>query len=140
MRNSAVKQRAQTSREDAHFRVMRLLEQDPNISQREMARELGVSLGATNYILRALVEHGFVKLGRFTASPTKGRYAYVLTPRGAAEKAAITGRFLARKIAEYEQLKREIEALRAEAGDGAAMSSGAQGGSSGDSGARGGGG
>jgi EPS-associated MarR family transcriptional regulator len=77
-----------------------------------MSEELGVSLGAVNYCLKALVEKGQVKIRNFRAANNKLRYAYVLTPRGLAEKTRLTGRFLKRKIAEYEALKAEIEAIQ----------------------------
>jgi EPS-associated MarR family transcriptional regulator len=102
------------AREDAQFKVMRLIERDPHMSQRDLAGELGISLGATHYVLRELVEKGFIKLDRFRQAADKRRYAYVLTPGGVAAKSAITRRFLARKRAEYEALKREIEELGAE--------------------------
>lgn len=100
--------------EDTRFRVLRLLEENPEMSQRDLADAVGISTGSVHYILSALVERGLVKLGNFGASKDKRRYAYVLTPKGLAEKAAITGRFLARKLEEYEALKREIDELRAE--------------------------
>ena len=104
--------------EDTRFRVLRLLEENPEMSQRELADAVGISTGSVNYLLSALVERGLVKLGNFTASDDKRRYAYVLTPKGLAEKAAITGRFLARKLEEYEALKREIADLEGELGRG----------------------
>ncbi len=104
----------QEIQEDVRFRIMRLLEEDPEISQRAVAEAVGISVGSAHYVLGALVETGLVKLGNFSASKDKRRYAYVLTPKGVAEKAAITKRFLARKIAEYEALKEEIEVLRGE--------------------------
>lgn len=79
-----------------------------------MANELGVSLGSVNFQLKALVDKGLVKLGKFSANPDKRRYAYILTPRGLTAKAALTRRFLARKRAEYEALRAEIEALQDE--------------------------
>lgn len=97
--------------EDIRFRVMRLLQDNPDLSQRQLSRELGISLGAVNYCLRALVDKGEVKIRNFRAANNKMRYAYILTPRGLANKAEITRRFLARKMAEYEALKAEIEAL-----------------------------
>lgn len=93
---------------------MRLLERDPSLSQRQLADELGLSLGATHYVLRGLIDKGFVKLGRFREAVDKRRYAYVLTPGGLAAKGAITRRFLERRRAEYEALRREIEELGAE--------------------------
>ena len=103
--------------EDTHFRVLRLLQENPEMSQRELAAAVGVSVGGMHYVLNALVDKGLVKLGNFTAAEDKRRYAYILTPRGIAEKAAITKRFLERKIEEYDALKAEIEALRDELGD-----------------------
>ena len=101
-------------KEDTRFRVLRLLEENPEISQRELADAVGISTGSAHYLLSALVERGLVKLGNFSASKDKRRYAYILTPKGMAEKAAITGRFLARKLEEYEALKREIAELERE--------------------------
>lgn len=100
---------------DARFRILRLLEADPNLSQRELADALGVSVGKANYSLQALVDKGFVKLQNFRSSRNKLRYAYVLTPAGLAEKAALTAGFLRRKTAEYEALRTEIEAVTTEA-------------------------
>ncbi|OOY25875.1 MarR family EPS-associated transcriptional regulator [Thioclava sediminum] len=97
--------------EDIRFRILRLLEENPEMSQRELADAVGVSTGSANYVLKALVEKGFVKLGNFKAAEDKRRYAYLLTPKGVAEKAAMTRGFLQRKIAEYEALRAEIEAL-----------------------------
>lgn len=94
--------------EDTRFRVLRLLEENPEMSQRELAEAVGISTGSAHYVLNALVERGLIKIGNFTASADKRRYAYILTPRGLAEKAAITGRFLARKLEEYDALRREI--------------------------------
>lgn len=94
--------------------MLRLLEGNPHLSQREIAAELGVSLGGTNYCLRALIQKGQVKVRNFRAADNKLRYAYVLTPRGLEEKARLAGRFLRRKRAEYHALKAEIESLQAE--------------------------
>ena len=100
--------------EDTHFRVLRLLQENPEMSQRELAEAVGVSVGGIHYVLNALIEKGLVKLGNFTAAEDKRRYAYVLTPRGIARKAALTRAFLARKIEEYEALREEIEELKKE--------------------------
>lgn len=100
--------------EDLHFRVLKLLQDKPDISQRDLAAQLGISHGKMNYCLNALMEKGLVKLHNFSNSQHCWRYAYVLTPTGLAEKAALTGRFLKRKIAEYEALRVEIEALKSE--------------------------
>ena len=100
--------------EDTHFRVLRLLQENPEISQRELAVAVGVSVGGMHYVLNALIDKGLVKLGNFTAAEDKRRYAYILTAKGISEKAAITRRFLARKKGEYEALRAEIEDLQSE--------------------------
>ena len=100
--------------EDTHFRVLRLLQENPEMSQRELAEAVGVSVGGIHYVLTALIDKGLVKLGNFTAAEDKRRYAYVLTPKGIARKAALTRAFLVRKMEEYEALKEEIEALQVE--------------------------
>ena len=97
--------------EDTHFRVLRLLNENPEMSQRELAAAVGVSVGGMHYVLNALIEKGLVKVGNFTAAEDKRRYAYILTAKGILQKAAITRRFLARKLEEYEALKAEIDAL-----------------------------
>lgn len=102
--------------EDTYFRVMRILQENPDLTQRELAERLGISVGGLNYCLKALMEKGLVKMKNFTYSKNKFGYVYVLTPNGIAEKAAITRRFLQRKIAEYEALRLEIEALTCEVG------------------------
>lgn len=104
--------RLQQLQEDTHFRVLSLLEQNPDMSQRELAKALGVSLGGVNYSLRAFVERGMVKAQNFKNSDRKLAYAYVLTPHGLAEKTRLTARFLKRKMEEYEALKAEIESLQ----------------------------
>ncbi|MEP5937634.1 MAG: MarR family EPS-associated transcriptional regulator [Erythrobacter sp.] len=110
--------RQNTLKEDTRFRVLRLLEANPNLSQRELAGAVGISTGSAHYLLSALIERGLVELGNFRAADDKRRYAYILTPKGLAEKTSITGRFLARKLEEYEALKCEIEELEAEFGSG----------------------
>ena len=102
--------------EDTYFRLLRLLEDHPDLSQREIAQKLGLSLGGLNYCLKALMEKGFIKLENFQNSRHKFRYVYVLTPAGIAQRISMTGRFLKRKLAEYEALKAEIEALKKEQG------------------------
>lgn len=97
-----------------HLRVMRRLEEQPDINQRRLAQELGVSLGSVNYCLKALIDKGLVKIHNFSHSRHKLGYMYKLTPKGIAEKSAMATRFLSRKMAEYEALKQEIEELRAE--------------------------
>lgn len=100
--------------EEAHYRLLRLIESQPHLSQREIAQEMGVSLGKVNYCVKALIEKGFVKARNFRNSRNKLAYAYFLTPRGVEEKAAVTLRFLQRKVEEYESLSREIAELRRE--------------------------
>lgn len=102
------------AQEEVRFRILRLLQDNPEYSQRDLARRLGVSTGAMHYLLNALIDKGFVKLGNFTAAPDKRRYAYILTPRGLSEKAALTAGFLRRKRAEYAALRAEIELLTEE--------------------------
>lgn len=100
--------------EDTYFRVMRLLQKDPDLTQRELADMLGVSVGGLNYCLKALIEKGWVKMQNFSHSKNKFGYVYTLTPSGIAEKAALASQFLKRKMEEYTSLKAEIEALRLE--------------------------
>lgn len=100
--------------EDLQFRVLKVLQQQPDISQRELADRLGVSNGKLHYCLRALMEKGMVKLSNFANSNHHLGYAYLLTPVGIAHKASITGRFIKRKMAEYEALKQELALLQAE--------------------------
>lgn len=99
-------------REDVKFRILRLLQDNPEMTQRELAKEVGVSTGGIHYVLNALVEKGMLKLSNFAAAEDKRRYSYVLTPKGIAEKAELTRQFLIRKLAEYEALKAEIEEVR----------------------------
>lgn len=99
---------------DLKFRVLRTLEAEPELSQRQLADRLGISVGRLNYCLHALVEKGLVKFSNFRMAKDKRRYLYLLTPTGIAEKAALTGHFLTRKMKEHADLTAEIEALRAE--------------------------
>ena len=102
--------------EDIRFRLLRLLEAEPNLSQRQIAAELGLSLGRANYLLRALIEKGQVKAGNFRVSRNKLAYAYLLTPSGLEEKARLASGFLKRKLAEHAALQAEIQALQQEMG------------------------
>lgn len=95
-------------------RLFRLIEEKPNLSQRELASELGISLGKTNYCIKSLMERGWLKARNFKNSNNKIAYAYLLTPSGFTEKAKIAKRFLRQKVYEYETLKVEIEKLREE--------------------------
>ena len=100
--------------EDTHFRIMRILQENPDLTQRELADKLGISVGGLNYCLNALIDKGLVKMQNFSNSKNKFKYVYLLTPIGIAEKVALTTRFLSRKMEEFEALKLEIEALRSE--------------------------
>jgi EPS-associated MarR family transcriptional regulator len=100
--------------EDLHFRVLRLLQEHPDLSQRELAAKVGVSNGKLHYCMKALIDKGLVKLGNFANSQHHLGYAYLLTPKGFAQKARMTGTFLRRKMAEYEALQAEISALQKE--------------------------
>ncbi|MDD7971974.1 MarR family EPS-associated transcriptional regulator [Roseinatronobacter alkalisoli] len=104
-------------REDVQFRILRLLQENPELTQRDLARAVGVSTGGIHYVLNALVEKGLLKLGNFTSAADKRRYAYKLTPQGIVEKATMTRKFLVRKMAEYEALKAEIEDVRGDLSD-----------------------
>jgi EPS-associated MarR family transcriptional regulator len=103
--------------EETHFRIMRILQDNPDLTQRELADKLGLSVGGVNYCLSALMDKGYVKMGNLQKSKNKFKYVYLLTPNGIAEKVALTSRFLKRKMEEYDALKVEIEALKAEAGE-----------------------
>ena len=100
--------------EETRLKVMRLLAENPEFTQRELAEALGISLGATNYFLRALIDRGLVKAENFRKSHHKRAYIYLLTPAGLAEKLRVTRIFLALKQAEYRAIEQEIEALRRE--------------------------
>ena len=96
-------------REDVQFRILRLLQDNPEISQRKLAKAVGLSTGGIHYVLNALLDKGLLKIDNVTAAKDKRRYAYVLTRRGKAAKADLTTRFLMRKMADYERLKAEID-------------------------------
>lgn len=106
--NRAVRQ------QETDFRIMQAIADNPQISQRGLAKELGLSLGRTHYCLSALIKIGWVKVGNFASSKKKKQYAYILTPSGLAQKSAITHDFLRQKIEEYEALRLEIERLNIE--------------------------
>lgn len=103
--------------EEMRYRLMRLLEANPEMSQRDVARNLGVSLGKVNYCLRALVKRGWLKAANFKNSRNRAAYMYLLTPRGIEEKARVTVRFLQMRLREYDALRAEIEQMRKEAKD-----------------------
>lgn len=102
-----------TPKEQVHFQILRAIEQNPDISQRDLARQLGISNGKVHYLIAALVEKGLLKMGHFGRTEGKlSKVAYLLTPEGAKNRALLTRDYLARKEAEYEALKAEISALR----------------------------
>ena len=103
-----------SSNEETLYRLMKAIEANPEASQRDLARLMGVSLGKVNYCLKGLIEKGLVKARNFRKSNNKRAYAYCLTPRGIREKAAITARYLAMRMEEYERIRREIEQLSTE--------------------------
>jgi len=104
-----------TSQDEIQLKVLRMLHEQPELSQRNIAKELGVSLGGINYCFKALVEKGWIKLENFSASKHKLGYIYVLTPFGLKNKSMLTMNFLKKKLWEYEQLSNEINVLKAEA-------------------------
>lgn len=99
---------------DNHYKLLRILETQPDISQRQLADRLDISLGKANYCLKALVAKGWVKARNFKNSQNKWAYAYLLTPQGIEQKTRMAGEFLKCKLAEYESLKQEIEQLKVE--------------------------
>lgn len=116
--DSAKPARRSELREDVHFRILRLLDANPEMSQRELADAVGISLGRTHYLLAGLVDKGLVKLGHFASAEDKRRYSYMLTREGIAKKLEITRRYLDRRRAEFEALKAEIAALEEDLPDG----------------------
>ncbi|MDB9978022.1 MarR family EPS-associated transcriptional regulator [Porticoccaceae bacterium] len=100
--------------QELEYRALKILEQQPDLTQRQLAEELGVSLGKTHYLVKSLIDVGWVKLDNFQRSDNKWGYAYLLTPMGIVEKAAITARFLVRKQREYNELQQEIAQLQEE--------------------------
>ena len=101
--------------DEYRYKILKLVESKPELSQRELAKELGISLGRVNFCLKALINVGLVKVSNFRNSKRKTAYLYLLTPRGIEEKAAITMRFLKSKTEEYQALEAELEELRREA-------------------------
>lgn len=104
------------SADEVHYKLLRLIETNPQLSQREVSRELGISLGKVNYCLQALMKKGWIKVTDFTNSQNKAAYMYLLTPRGIEQKAQLTVRFLKVKMLEFEALRLEIRQMRREAG------------------------
>lgn len=99
---------------DSHFKTLRELSSNGNLTQRELSEKLGLSLGSVNFVIQALIGKGYVKAQRFKNSKKKMGYMYILTPKGVKEKIIQTERFIQRKMAEYEQIKRELELLKNE--------------------------
>ncbi len=114
-KENQVTSRQSNLQEDTYFRVMRLLEANPELTQRQLAVALGVSVGGLNYCLKALMQKGFLKVSNFKQNKNKLGYVYLLTPAGVAEKARLTASFLQRKMQEYEAIKAEIETLTKDA-------------------------
>lgn len=110
--------------EDTYFRVLRMLQDNPDMTQREIAEKLGISTSGLNYCLKALIDMGLVKVHNFSQSKNKFGYIYVLTPQGITNKAMLAGRFLKRKLQEYEALRAEIDMLQAESNQADLQSSG----------------
>ena len=100
--------------EERQLKVMRLLENSPEMTQRDLASTLGISLGAVNFCLKALVDKGWIKIDNFNKNPNKLGYLYLVTPKGIAAKTKLTLQFLKRKLIEYDELKTEIETLEKE--------------------------
>ena len=101
--------------EENRYKLLKLLHENPEMNQRQIASALGLSLGKVNFCLKALIEKGWIKMGNFSRSPNKKAYVYLLTLRGIEEKTQVTKAFLERKQQEYEALKAEIEELKSEA-------------------------
>ena len=97
---------------ETYLAILKHIQINPEASQRELAQELGVSVGKVNYCLRALIDKGFVKAGNFKRNADKLNYLYLLTPKGIEQKASLTASFLKRKIAEHERITLEIEQLK----------------------------
>jgi len=100
---------------ETHLKILKKIESNPHISQRQLAQELGVSVGKINYCVQALITKGWVKAGNFKRSANKMSYLYLLTPKGIEEKASLTASFLKRKITEHEKITQEIEQLKRDA-------------------------
>jgi len=103
------------NKEEIHFDLLRKLESNPKYTQRELSKELGISLGKVNYCIKKLTEKGWIKLMNFSRNPSKSRYTYLLTPKGLEKKGKLTISFLSAKMEEYELLKEEIKKLTQDA-------------------------
>ena len=100
--------RRKEHQEDAKFRVFQIINENPQMTTREIAQKVGISNGSTYYLLTSLIDMGFIKLSNFKDSSQKIKYSYLLTPKGIREKSLVTSKFLVRKKQEYELLKKEI--------------------------------
>jgi len=100
--------------DEVSYKLLKIIEEDPHLSQREIAARMGVSLGKANYCLKSLIKKGFIKARNFYNNNNKVGYVYMLTPSGVEEKISVTYRFLKRKMEEYEDIKAEIDSLKAE--------------------------
>ncbi|WP_417592011.1 MarR family EPS-associated transcriptional regulator [Parasphingorhabdus sp.] len=118
MRISPVTEHDRKQHEDVRYRLLKLLENNPDMSQRDLAKAVGIGLGSVNYCVKALVDRGLIKLGNFSSTRNKRGYAYILTPKGMSEKTFLAGRFLQRKKIEYETIKAEIRSLQTELAQG----------------------
>ena len=103
--------------QEIRYRLLKVLSQDSNLTQRDMAKCMGISLGKVNYCLSELAKKGHIKVNRFKSAKNKIPYSYILTPRGLEEKARLTVTFLKSKLSEYEAIKRQIKELASEVGD-----------------------
>lgn len=110
----STRQTSHTKKEDIEFKALHALDKNPSLSQRDLSKEIGISVGAAHYCLMALIEKGFVKMHNFNTNPNKLQYAYLLTPVGFSHKLELTSRFIKRQKAEYERLRVEIRAIEAE--------------------------
>jgi len=99
---------------ESHFKTLRELSSNGNLTQRELSEKLGLSLGSVNFVIQALIGKGYIKAKRFKNSRNKAGYMYILTPKGVKEKIIQTEQFIQRKMAEYEQIRRELELLKNE--------------------------
>ena len=108
--------RRKEHQEDAKFRVFQIINENPQMSTREIAQKVGISNGSAYYLLTSLIDMGFVKLSNFKDSSQKMKYSYLLTPKGIREKSLVTSKFLVRKKQEYELLKKEITKLERDIG------------------------
>lgn len=108
--------RREIQQSEIRLKVMRLISENPEMSTRQVSDEVGISNGSAYYVLTALIEKGFVKLGNFKNNPRKGQNAYLLTPKGIREKSFLTHSFIGRKRQEFEDLKAELQALEEEVG------------------------